>query len=213
MSPTRALLSGLIELLAPTRCPGCDLPHEASHGIFCAACSLLLEPTPSWLHPPRPAAAALLYVGPLADAVRRLKYAQRTELAPALGALLAQHVGDYAGTVDCVAPLPLHQRKLRSRGYNPAALLARPLAKALGVPIDVGLLARRRPTRTQAGLPRDERLRNVQGAFVARSGMAPSRVLLIDDVRTTGATLAEAASTLSLQGHEVKTLALAWAPS
>jgi predicted amidophosphoribosyltransferase len=106
-------------------------------------------------------------------------------------------------------PVPLHSSKLRARGFNPAALLARPVAAELGAVLRVGWLWRERATRSQAGLDRDARLANLRGAFRA-AVVEPTRVLLIDDVRTTGSTLAEAAAALTATGHEVTTLALAW---
>ena len=116
----------------------------------------------------------------------------------------------HAGRIDAVIPLPLHPSKLRERGWNPSALLARPVARALGVPLVTHWLARVRATDAQAGLSRAERIRNVQGAFRAKQ-VPPARVLLIDDVRTTSATLDEAARCLAARGHDVCTLALAWA--
>jgi ComF family protein len=211
--PDNPLLTGLCWLLAPGRCAGCDLPFDDATHRVCEACEPLLDPTPAGLQPPRSSAAAYLYQGPLADAVRRFKYAQRTELAPYLGGLLARTALAYAGCVERVVPMPLHPAKLRARGYNPAALLARYVARELGVPLDVSLLSRLRATRNQAGLDREARARNVRGAFAARAGARAARVLLLDDVRTTGATLAEAAAALSSHGHEVTTLALAWTPS
>jgi ComF family protein len=208
-----SVLVGLRGLLAPGRCAGCDLGFDDADDRLCPACEPLLEPAPPELRPPHPAAAVFRYQGPLADAVRRFKYARRTELAPYLSQALADAALGYAGQVDRVVPMPLHPSKLRARGYNPVALLAGPVAKQLGVPLELRLLRRVRPTREQAGLDRDDRCRNVRGAFVATLRCPPRRVLLLDDVRTTGATLAEAATALAAHGHEVVTLALAWTPS
>jgi len=110
-----------------------------------------------------------------------------------------------------VVPVPLHRRRLAERGFNQAALLGRPLARALGVPLVTGRLVRVRPTPPQAELAAAERRDNVRGAFALRRPL-PDRVLLVDDVRTTGATLAEAAQTLTDAGHDVFTLTLARAP-
>lgn len=152
----------------------------------------------------------MLYQGPVADAIRHFKYASKTERAPELAALLVDAALAHAGHIDAVIPLPLHPKKLGERGWNPAALLARPVARALGVPLHTRWLTRVRATAAQAGLSRSERLRNVQGAFAAKE-VPPARVLLIDDVRTTSATLDEAARCLGARGHDVYTLALAWA--
>jgi ComF family protein len=211
----RRLTAGFLDLLAPPCCPGCGLswerPRDVANG-FCPACSPLLELPPAWLRPPARAAAALVYQGPLADAVRRFKYGSMSSLAAELSELLVTAAQPYAGRVDAVVPMPLHPSKLRARGWNPSTLLARPVARALGVPMRAGWLSRRRATSDQAGLNAAARQRNVFGAFVARPTGPVARVLLIDDVRTTGATLAEAARALSEAGYDVTSLALAWAP-
>ena len=210
MRPRQRLLSAFIELLAPVHCPGCDLVCGAAERPFCAACAPLLEQPDASQRPPHGSAAVYLYGGPIADALLRLKYAGRTDLAVPLGALMAYAALAYAGCVDRVVPLPLHPTRLRQRGYNQSALLARHVAAALGVPLDLHTLHRVRPTRDQAGLPRDARAENVRGAFAAMSNTGRGRVLLIDDVRTTGATLAAGAQALLDAGHdEIHTLAMA----
>jgi len=196
--------------MAPLHCAGCDGSSvDAGERFgFCGACAPLIEPASAALRPPARVAAAADYGGPLADAIARMKYAGRTDLVPALGGLLAQAAAGYAGAVDQVIPLPLCERRLRERGFNQSALLARYVARALGLPLEVGGLRRVRDTAVQAGLTKDARIANVRGAFVARA--LGQRVLLIDDVRTTGATLASAATALRAAGCPVVvTLALA----
>jgi ComF family protein len=202
--------ASLLQLLAPERCAACDGLLDEGEVGFCAACAPLLEPIAAEPGaPPIAAAAAFMYGGPLADAIQRLKYGGRSELARPLGALLADYAIGFGGLVECVVPVPLHPVRLRERGFNQSALLARPVARALGVPLDPHWLARMRPTRDQAGLAREARSHNLRGAFAAR-GPRAQRVLLIDDVRTTGATLAEAAEALLRAGCvHVHTLALA----
>lgn len=202
------LIAGLLECIAPVRCAGCDGARTVEPEGFCAACAPLLEPAPYGLRPPAAIAAAHAYGGPLADAIARLKYGGRTDHAPALGRLLAQAALPYAGSVQAVIPMPLSARRLRERGFNQSALLARFAARALGVPLDTASLRRVRDTAAQAGLSRQERVRNVAGAFVARP--IGGRVLLIDDVRTTGATLEAAGRALrEARCPEVVALALA----
>jgi ComF family protein len=206
------LFSGLLDLLAPPTCPACGLPDEPRPGplSLCPACAPLVEPAPAAQQPPANDAALCLYQGPLADAIRRFKYADQRQLLRYFAPLLTAAAQHYAGRVDAVVPVPLHPRKLRARGWNPAALLARPVAATLGVPLRTSWLRRARETAVQAGLSREARLHNVRGAFVAKPA-PPARVLLVDDVRTTGATLLEAAECLTAQGHGVCTLTLAWA--
>jgi len=184
----RSLLEGLLDALAPPRCAACDGALAPGEGGFCEACESLLEPSSG--ERPR---AVFLYGGPLADAIRRFKYGGRSELA----ATLAPHLVERAAEVevDAVVPVPLHPRRERARGYNQAALLARPVASALAVPFAPTALRRLRDTPPQASLDTARRRGNVRGAFAVRSA-PPPRVLLIDDVRTTGATLAECAATL-----------------
>jgi ComF family protein len=209
-----SLVRGVLDLLSPPVCPGCGLPWAplAGEEAFCPACSPLIEPPPPGLRAPACFAAAVAYQGPVADAIRHFKYARVSQLAPQLSTLLVPAAQAYAGRVDAVVPMPLHPSKLRERGFNPSLLLARPVATALGVPLRVAWLERRRATSSQAGLSREARQQNVRGAFLARCSPA-CRVLLIDDVCTTGATLHAASSALQGVGHEVLTLALAWAPA
>jgi predicted amidophosphoribosyltransferase len=212
------LARGLLDLLSPPECPACGLawsPHDESPDpstpSFCPACAPLIELPPIQWRPPAQDSAAAVFQGPLADAIRRYKYAGARNAAASLSELLVNAAAAHAGEVDAVVPMPLHPRKLRERGWNPCVLLARPVAVSLGVPLRTRWLSRRRVTRDQAGLSRQARLHNVLGAFDARD-VTPQRLLLIDDVRTTGATLAEAAKTLRAREHRVFTLALAWAP-
>jgi len=139
------------------------------------------------------------YRGTLAEAVRLLKYGDRPGLARALvGRIDLGSAPPDLWDVDIVLPVPLHGRRLRLRGYNQSAHLALALARRLGRPAPEGVLERTRPTRPQVGLKRPERAANVRGAFrVALGGLvAGRRVLLVDDVITTGATITACAKAL-----------------
>jgi len=193
-------LEGFVQLVAPARCVGCE---ELCSCVFCAACESLLEQAAS-------PSAVFEYGGPIADAIHRFKYRGRSELGAALGSLMAEAAGRWAGEVDAVVPVPLHWRRRRWRGYDQAALLARPTAKALGVPALLRGLRRVRHTPSQVNLPHDERQANVAGAFAPGRLRGVGRVLLVDDVRTTGATLEAASKALRAGGaREVRTLVLA----
>ena len=188
------LLEGFLSLVAPTRCAGCDeLADGAS--VFCASCTVLLEPLAGH-------GAVFEYGGPIADAIQRFKYDGRSELGTALGSVMVDHAQHWAGKVDAVVPVPLHWRRRRARGYDQAALLARPLAESLGVPALLRGLRRVRNTPSQVDLPHAERQQNIAGAFAPWRLRGVGRVLLVDDVRTTGATLRAASEALQAGGVE-----------
>jgi ComF family protein len=183
----------LLELLAPTPCLGCDEPLRSTGDELCPACRPGLIPWPG-------ASAAFEYGGPLAEAIRRYKYEGRSELAVRLARLMLAELAPARTEVDVVLPVPLHWRRRRARGYDQAALLAAGLARGLGLPLRTRWLRRVRDTRSQVGLSEVEREKNLAGAFRACAAPKPLRVLLIDDVRTTGATLRAASQSLSLAG-------------
>jgi len=147
---------------------------------------------------------------PLRSALQRYKYNRDVSLAPLLGAWLAQYAPLSAAAYDVIVPVPLHISRLRWRGFNQAQLLLRPFAGNCA--IDPYSLARVRPTRPQVGLPEKERRGNVAGAFrVTRPRhVEGQRILLVDDVYTTGATVDECSRALRRAGaHSVDVLVLA----
>jgi ComF family protein len=154
-----------------------------------------------------------IYGGAVARALVRFKYDPRPELAMPLAELFrrgAAHLGGFRP--DIVVPVPLHASRLAERGFNQAALLAAPVAKDLGAELVARALVRIRDTPRQAMLDRTRRLRNVRRAFEARDAGAirGKRVLLVDDVRTTGATLSACETALLAAGaREVVCLVLA----
>jgi len=128
--------------------------------------------------------------GVLRDIIHRFKYRNLRALAEPLGELLASYVLEHPLPADVLVPVPLHPARLADRGYNQSALLARELGRRLDLPVVENSLLRVRHTRQQVGLNAEERRRNVTGAFACCDDrLAGRRVLLIDDVYTTGATL------------------------
>ena len=188
----------MLDLIAPRTCVACDqrldvldIAPGAERG-FCAACGPLLEPI-------QDGPAAYEYGGPLADAVQRFKYGGREDVGASLGRLVTPLASRHRGQVDAVVPVPLHPRRRARRGFNQAAQLAAPLASALGVPMKRRWMRRVRDTPAQAKLGFAARATNLDDAFAAR-GVAGARILLFDDVLTTGATLNAARATLERAG-------------
>lgn len=139
------------------------------------------------------------YEGALRDLILRCKAGQDLPLALPLGLLLASHPGIRA-EYDAVVPIPLHEAKLKKRGFNQALEIARPLARRLNAPLAPHLLARIKKTHTQTGLSLVERKRNVHEAFAAPGSARGMRLLVVDDIATTCSTLEEAAQTLKNEG-------------
>lgn len=188
--------------LAPPACAACDEPCRPTRS-FCDVCQVSLEPAE-----PGKTFCAFGYGGALRSAVIRLKYEGRSDLGRPLGRLLLAAARGAVGPADLVVPVPLHPVRLAERGYNQATLLAREVAPELG---SLSIALRRREARhRQATLGREDRLSNLQGAFVASPRAAGRSVLLVDDVCTTGATLAACEAALRAAGASaVHTIALA----
>ena len=139
----------------------------------------------------------LVFDGPIRHALHSLKYQRNLALGDALAHNMAVFVGSLAWQVDVVVPIPLGKDRMKERGYNQSGLVARPLALLNHWHYSPRALTRVRETRTQVGLTPVERKENVSGAFRAVPEMVVGRtVLLLDDVATTGATLAAGAASL-----------------
>lgn len=148
------------------------------------------------------------------ELVHRLKYGDRAELAVTLGRMMVQAGHELIAEADLILPVPLHRTRLWSRRFNQAALLAQVVARLTGLPHAPAALARRKRTRQQVGLTRAQRADNLQGAFRVPDGARPQiegrRILLIDDVLTTGATVNAAARALLRAGaRQVEVLTFA----
>ena len=217
-----------LTLLFPPSCVGAECGRLGE--LFCADCAQAVEPTPPsqcarcGLAQPMPTArcancarnrdrsldftrSAALHSGPLRDAIHAFKYERQPALAPLLARYL---VAVYAAPpwstlsppITAIVPVPLHEQRLAVRGYNQSELLAVSLGRAVGVPVQPTWLTRQRDTLQQVGLGPRERHANVAGAFVATAEVSGQRLLLIDDVYTTGATLRACAAAARAAGAQ-----------
>lgn len=139
--------------------------------------------------------------GALREAIHTFKYRGVRAAAPELSQLLGSYLESNPMPGDVLVPVPLHPRRLRSRGYNQAALLARELAKLTGLPANEGLLLRARDTPPQVRTGgRLDRARSMEGSFKSTGDAAGMSVILLDDVTTTGSTLSACAAALKDAG-------------
>lgn len=200
------MLQLLLGLLAPPCCAGCDarLGRDAA---FCAACIATLEKPPRL---PTGTTASFAYGGALGDAIRSVKYDERVDRLRALKRLVIERL-PRSERIDVVAPVPLHVDRLRARGFDQAAVLARAVAEALRLPIGYELVERTIATGSLASLDAEGRKKAVIGAFTAR-GVAGARLLLVDDVRTTGATTDAAIAAIEAAGGQAIVHVLAATP-
>lgn len=208
---THPLIEALLGLLFPDRCVSC----RRGGALLCQSCRASLRRYPGGLRN-QPASLSevrivYLFDGPLRAAVHQLKYHRRRRVARPLGELLAAELAERPLAFEAVAAVPLHAERLAERGFNQAEAIAAEVARATGTALLREGLVRMRATQQQARLNAHARARNVAGAFGwAASGPPPARVLLVDDVLTTGATMGACADALRAAGAErVDALALA----
>lgn len=145
--------------------------------------------------------AALLFAPPVPDLIHQLKYKGAFGLAEPLAALMVEEWERWQTAVDLILPIPLYPDRQKRRGYNQSDLLVRHFAAHLKIPHDTAVLQRVRNTPPQVGLSATERQKNMVDAFRAENGrVIGKRILLVDDVCTTGATLSAAAQALLAVG-------------
>ena len=238
MDKVKLGFSGFTDAVLPPLCLSCGRGGDA-HGTLCGACwgqvDFIERPwcavtglpfayeagegavsAVALAHPPpyTRARAVLRYSDASARLVHRFKYSDRMEAAPAFARWLLRAGADLLDGADMVVPVPLHRRRLFSRRFNQSAELSRAVARLSGLAYEPELLVRTRATRPQVGLTGDQRRRNVARAFAVREGaearLRDRKIVLVDDVMTTGAT-AEACSRALLKAGaaEVSVLCLA----
>lgn len=229
------------DLVLPPMCLSCHEPL-ATHGALCPRCwqriDFIRDPVCDRLGLPLPyatgevtlssaalrhapeygrARAVALFDGVMRDLVHGMKYADRHEMLDLFAPMLRGAGRELLGSADCLLPVPLHRWRLWQRRFNQAALLATRLGRDCGLPVEFGALRRIKRTPSQVNLGWEGRRRNVAEAFAIAPGaerrIAGRRILLIDDVITTGATAEACAAVLKAAGaSEVDVLALALVP-
>lgn len=191
-----------LDWIFPICCLGCGEPTTAPRLGLCAPCAGRLRLASPTACGGRRVVAGWLYEPPCDAVLKALKFRGLQYLGAELGRDLAARFGGLRSEHDAVVAVPLHWRRRWRRGYNQAELIAHGLAAGLDLPL-LPALRRHRATRRQTSLEREARLAALEGAFVAvrrRSRAAGLRLLLVDDVFTTGATLGAAAEALILGG-------------
>lgn len=212
----RSIWSAL-DLLFPPQCGGCGRPGarwcencqssvNVLNGIVCEICGLpqdkpgvckaCLESRPRF----RSLRAWAIFEEPVQSALHKLKYRRDMSMGDAIAAAMLPFVQCLNWNFELVVPVPLGKQRIRERGYNQVAMIAKPLAMGLGLQYSANMLSRRKETRSQVGLSREERRTNVQGAFQAETGVKGKVVLIMDDVSTTGSTLSSGADALYAAG-------------
>ena len=231
-----AIARHFLNLIYPLHCASCSAPLEAANKAgVCDKCLARIRPNPrpncrkcgraadstrtckecrtTKLYFNR-AHSACLYEGPLKEIIHRFKYNGALVLAGPLSGLMIDFANNNPAVlenIDLISYVPLGAKRLRKRTFNQSQLLAARLAKEFGLEL-CHALSKPRPTRNQNELSRDERLSNLEGAFTVRQevNITGMRILLVDDVMTTGATLSECAKVLKASGaKEVRCLTLA----
>ncbi len=188
-----------IGFISPPLCPRCGMPFEGGQGSehLCDQC--IAEEKPFAV-----ARSMARYEGSLHDAIQKFKYRGKTGIGTALGNILADFVSGVwdMRAFDLVIPAPLHISRLRERGFNQAVILSQPISRRFRIPLDFSSLQRIRFTPPQVGMGRHERSFNVKGAFAVKNHLAVvgKRILLVDDVYTTGSTLTECSHVLADAG-------------
>lgn len=171
-------------------CPQCALPSHDSR--ICGRC---LNAAPAF----DSTRALFRYAYPLDGMLQHYKYRQQLNLAKTFSALMLQHFARPAG-FDRIIPMPLHPKRLAERGFNQSLEIARLLAKRLDIPLDLKSCRRIKFAPPQASLPHKARIKNMRGAFECGTSLTGQRVILLDDVMTTGASLHELAATVKAAG-------------
>jgi ComF family protein len=202
----KGLTRGILDAIFPPRCPLCDC-FVLKYNEPCADCAGSVNRIDSVspkislprVHMDR-VISCFAYEGSVRDLICGFKFGERLDLIPYLAGELASSLAS-ARQFDAIVPVPMHATKIRARGFNPASMLAMRIADILCIPMRSNSLKRVRHTPAQTDLHRHERIANIRGAFALDGDAGGARrILLIDDVLTTGATANECTTILKGAG-------------
>ena len=177
--------------LGPPYCQICA--HPAPSGKLCGECAAA-PPAIDGIRAP------YLMEGALREGIHALKYRNLRAATPTLGGLLGRWLQSSRIPGELLVPVPLHKRRMRDRGYNQSALLAKEVANRTGLPVAQDVLVRTKDTPPQVSLSHTERVRNVEGSFACVGNVRGKRIILVDDVVTTGSTMSACGTSLRAGG-------------
>ncbi len=204
MQAIKVISKNFLNLLYPLHCLGCETPLEAMNEFhLCGRCIASINhnamPPFELDDLPVKAYSACLYDGALKELIHSFKYKGKTALAGIFSKLMIDYMKENSeiAAVDLITVVPLHKKRLREREFNQSLLLAGPISKKFAILL-INTLEKTRLTRYQNELLKNERLKNLRGAFNVspRADIKDKDILLIDDIMTTGSTLGECAKTL-----------------
>ncbi|MBM3127052.1 MAG: ComF family protein [Chloroflexi bacterium] len=187
-----ATCAARFENILPPLCQRCGRPLASPHCPYCAKLPIGIDGT----------RAVAFFDGALRDAIHAFKYSHRLELADHFGTMLHTYLLTFPLPVDTIIAVPLHTERENTRGYNQSALLANALSARHHLPVHPDALTRTRATRSQTELDAVGRRENVRDAFVASPQVRGARILLLDDVCTTGATMDACGAALYAHGAQ-----------
>ena len=183
-----------IEIISGPICLCCGYPVPSGVLNCCSRCkssNIYYDNVRSWAY----------FNGVLQKTIHKLKYRRDLRLSESLSLPMITLLQEQSWIIDLIIPVPLDPERMKERGYNQAALLAKPISRCTGILFDGNILYRTKKTRSQVGLTIIERKENVKGAFEAKSSKVCGKsILLIDDVVTTGSTLNSCANALKKAG-------------
>ena len=214
MNYHQSAASVLMKLIFPNFCLSCEdksASRYLSSGILCKPCIGKLEPTEkenriNEIHFPEyidEAYSCWWFNDTVQEVIHQLKYADRARIGSEMGKYAAKEFQKKTfQNVDLITAIPLHQKKERERGYNQAGWIAKGFARQIGRPHDLTIIKRKSYTISQTTLDREERLQNMENAFVTSRPLKGMKIGIIDDVLTTGATMSACSKALKQGGAD-----------